>query len=527
MKEQVNYIKEYYKKENHDFKSVIKELGNDDKIKSIKKEITRLTKELEDKSFELHKEVENSYGCDFVSIQNKVYIKYDGSRITNYYDSVTGLEIDDIPEDSIVYNIYNKIGYIDMVIGYNYDLASIITKEYKYNINKDNTKINLKLLGEKVISFLEKKVVKLVINDNDTIINECEPHYSDLKTLRVIKDAEFINNLYGVDYKGRYNLEELRAYNLINKSFEIILKTSPSEIMDDLLKQSIEKALPIYKIIGVSQDTYNKALSRNIITILYNNRDYISGKNNEKLGIKKTESEWLELIDKIMQYEEDLKFYDIGYSLNYHDEVGGLLKTLLYYYYKNDTNYYNDNSEIFRKYYSFGKFIDYVVNETINQGYTRVKDFIIELRDYLSMCDSDNIKPTLYSSYLKQTHDITSRNHKIKVEEENENIFKSRYKDFKEYNGKNYYVVAPKCSNDLKVEGDTLNHCVASYIKRVIDGECLIFFLRKNKQESLITFEVRHNAIVQVKGLHNRKPTQSEVQALKDFAKYRKLEVNF
>ena len=100
-------------------------------------------------------------------------------------------------------------------------------------------------------------------------------------------------------------------------------------------------------------------------------------------------------------------------------------------------------------------------------------------------------------------------------------------KDFKPYRGKKYIVVAPKNSNDLKKEGDTLNHCVASYIKRVIDGECLIYFLRIDKDESLITFEVRHNDIVQVRGLHNRKPSISEVQALKDFAKYRKLGCNF
>ena len=185
------------------------------------------------------------------------------------------------------------------------------------------------------------------------------------------------------------------------------------------------------------------------------------------------------------------------------------------------------DEEVFKANYSFGKFANYVINETINQGYNRIRDFINELRDYLRMCKQDDIKPTLYSSYLKQTHDITSRNHNVKVEKENEEMFQSRYKDFKPYRGKKYIVVAPKNSNDLKKEGDTLNHCVASYIKRVIDGECLIYFLRIDKDESLITFEVRHNDIVQVRGLHNRKPSTSEVQALKDFAKYRKLGCNF
>jgi hypothetical protein len=184
-------------------------------------------------------------------------------------------------------------------------------------------------------------------------------------------------------------------------------------------------------------------------------------------------------------------------------------------------------SPILQEYYTLGKYSNYVINETINQGYDRVYDFITELRDYLEMCKKDNIKPTLYSSYLKQTHDITSRNHKVIIEKENEEIFKSRYKDFKPYYNNGYIVVAPKDSTDLKKEGDNLNHCVASYIKRVIDGECLIYFLRKDKEESLITFEVRHNTIVQVRGLHNRKPTTNEINALQNFAKARGLEINY
>lgn len=145
------------------------------------------------------------------------------------------------------------------------------------------------------------------------------------------------------------------------------------------------------------------------------------------------------------------------------------------------------------------------------------------------MCEQDEIRPTLYSSYLKQTHDITSRNHKIKVQEEEEETFKSRYEDFKEYKTKDkeYMIIAPKNSSDLKKEGDTLNHCVASYIKRVIDGSCKILFLRRNKEESLITIEVRNNRIVQVKGLHNRKPNDNEVKALKEFAENREMEMSF
>ena len=515
---ETNYLRDYYKKETHDLTSLINANSkNEEKIQAIKKEITKLQKSIELKSEELHKEVEKVYTSNFIPLSKRVVVRYDGRSNESLFDISTGLEVDNIEEDDIVYTIYNKNDIISVVVGYSYELASIITKKYKYNINRDNTKFNTKLLEERVISFMDDKQARFVA-ETEQVVEE-KTSWSELQPLERIKDGEFVNTLYGVNYEGRYDLKELRERNLCNKSFEIILKTSPKEIMDDLLKLNLEQALPIYKIIGVSQETYNKAVERGVIRTLFDNRDYIGGKKNETYGINKTESEWFETIDEMKHYEEDLQFYNIDYSGGYYyGRNGSLLETLLSSY---------ANEEVFKDNYSFGKFANYVINETINQGYNRVRDFINELRDYLRMCKQDDIKPTLYSSYLKQTHDITSRNHNVKVEQENEEIFQSRYKDFKPYRGKKYIVVAPKNSNDLKKEGDVLNHCVASYIKRVIDGECLIYFLRKNKEESLITFEVRHNTIVQVRGLHNRKPTENEQQALKEFAKYRKMEVNF
>ena len=514
---ETNYLRDYYKSAEHDLSSLLNaDTSSEEVIAKIRREIVKMQKEVELKSVELHNELEKAYSKSFEPLPNKTIIRYDGRMAEKFYDIATGLEVDEVGEDDIIYTICNKSDTINVVVGYSYELASIITKEYKYNISKDNTRINTKLIAERVISFMEQKQVSLYLEEEKIVE---EDNWSNIEPLSRIKDNLFINTLYGVNYKGKSNLKELRNRNLCNKSFEIILKTSPKEIMDDLLKLNLEQALPIHKIIGVSLETYNKAVERGTIRVLFDNREYINGSKNETYGINKTESEWFETIDEMKHYEEDLQFYNIDYSGGYYyGRNSSLLETLLSSY---------ANEEVFKVNYSFGKFANYVINETINQGYNRIRDFISELRDYLRMCKVDDIKPTLYSSYLKQTHDITSRNHNVKVEQENEEIFQSRYKDFKPYRGKKYIVVAPKNSNDLKKEGDTLNHCVASYIKRVIDGECLIYFLRIDKDESLITFEVRHNDIVQVRGLHNRKPSISEVQALKDFAKYRKLGCNF
>lgn len=517
MENSINYIKEYYKNTEHDLSCLLNaNTDNEEVVFKIKKEISRMQKEIELKSLELHKELEEMYSKNFEPLSNKIIIRYDGRTTERFYDIATGLEVEDITKDDIVYTVYNKRDNINIVVGYSYELASIITKEYQYNISRDNNKISIKLLAERVISFMEDEQICLYL-DNESIVKE--KNWGCLEPLSKIKDNVFINKLYGVNYKGKFNLKDLRMKNLLNKSFEIILKTSPEEIIDDLLSLNLDQALPIHKIIGVSQDIYNKAVERGNVKVLFDNREYISGNKNKQYSIDKTESEWFEIIDEMKNYEEDLKFYNIDYSgVYYYERTDSLLKTLLVSY---------SNEEVFKEYYSFNKFANYVINETINQGYSRIRNFIEELRDYLRMCKQDDIKPTLYSSYLKQTHDITSRNHNVKVEKEKEQIFQSKYKDFKPYKGKQYMVIAPKDSNDLKKEGDTLNHCVASYIKRVIDGECLIYFLRINKDESLITFEVRHNDIVQVRGLHNRKPTDSEIRALKDFAKYRKLGCNF
>lgn len=523
IEEKRNYIRDYYAQKEHNLRGLVENINVDgeEDIRKIKAEINKLTRQIEEKKVSLQSKVEDLCTKQYTAIEKKIILHYRNSRnyTDYYYDLITGYEDEDYSsEDSITYRVENKRGEVVVVVGYDFELASIITKKYSYSVSKENDRVITKFLEETIIPFMESEGV--VYNALTNEITDININWQQTRPLEKVESNEFINTFYGIDYKGNIPLDDLRSYNLENKSFEIIMKTAPSEIVDDLLKMELETAQPIYKILGISQETYNTAIERKIVRTIFDNRNLINGSKNEEYGIAKTEKEWLDFIDEMKNYEEDMKFYNIDYSRGYYynRQNDNLMSLILSSY---------SGSNVFKKHYSLGKFANYVINETINQGYNKVNDFIRELGDYLEMCSEDDIKPTLYSSYLKQTHDITSRNHRVIVEKEKEETFKSRYKDFKTYKGKKYMVVAPKNSEDLKREGDNLNHCVASYIKRVIDGECLIFFLRKEKDESLITFEVRHNTIVQVRGLHNRKPTDNEVQALKEFATYRKMEVNF
>lgn len=517
MNETKNYLKEYYsKREEIDLRELAKNVeqnSNEKTIKELKRTILRLQNEIDKENTKLHKEMDKSYSENYTPTEKRIVLAYRSKNGLKYFDIDNGLATE-LEDTDIKYSIDTKVGNVSIIVGYNFDLASIIIKTYKYSINTDNTQLTLKPLEINVVSFMENKGIR--INISNGIITETNGLTNWYETYARISGKEFIDKFYGTDYKGTIPLIELRNYNLKNKAFEIIIKSAPQEIIDNILQDyEIEEPKPIHNILGIDKATYNKAVERGIIGYLYKCLKLI--KTNK---VNKSEMEWLDIIEDMKEQEDNLNFYSISYGTSwyYGSKDQCLLRTLL-------DGYCGSNA--LQNYYSFNKYCDYVVNETINQGYTSVNNFINELVDYLRMCESDDITPTLYSSYLRQTHDITSRNHKIKVEKESEDIFKSRYKDFKEFRYDKYYVIAPTETKDLQKEGDTLNHCVASYIKRVVENQCLIYFLRTNKEESLITFEVRNNAIVQVKGKHNRKPSDSEVLALQEFAKARGLETRF
>ena len=522
MEEKRNYIKEYYQnKDNIDLQELMEKIGstitNNREVQEIRKQIKKLQEQIDLASLRLSKEQDKNYDKSYTPFEHKIIIKYRGRNGSNQtFNLASGVVDFEYTNEDTIYNVDTKIGEVECIVGYNLELGLIIIKRYKYKINSDNTMIELKPITNIIISFMSEEVIKVDLTTN--MVTRSDRY--GLYYLNNEKGKEFIDKFYGVDYQGKMGLVKLRDYNQTCKSFEIIMKTAPSNLVDRILESNnwrdLTEPMPIHKIMGIQKDTYDKAMEKGILDYLYDSIKIIKSDNLANF-LNKTEMEWLDIIEEMKAYEDDLQFYGIDYTYYYADS-STLLKTLLELYCSNS---------VLRDYYTFNKYARYVVNETINQGYTSIRNFIGELRDYLNMCDSDKIRPTLYSSYLKQTHDITSRNHKIKIEREGEEMFKDRYKNFKPFVYENYKVIAPTETKDLQNEGDVLNHCVASYIKRVIEGQCLIYFLRINEDESLITLEVRNGDIVQVKGSHNRKPSEKETEALLEFAKDRKLGVRF
>ena len=182
------------------------------------------------------------------------------------------------------------------------------------------------------------------------------------------------------------------------------------------------------------------------------------------------------------------------------------------------------------------RLMDYLYRDIYNQG----GELGLELRygngalsefyDYVRMNKEMKKDFEKYPRYLATMHNITAKNYEI-VEDKIVNAkFSERLLTLKslnlEYDGDEYCIVLPNNSKDLVNEGQSLSHCVASYYKRMANGETNIVFLRKknNIKESLVTVEVRIDEdkyhIVQSKGRNNSLPQKAEQDFLTKYLKY-------
>lgn len=150
-----------------------------------------------------------------------------------------------------------------------------------------------------------------------------------------------------------------------------------------------------------------------------------------------------------------------------------------------------------------------------------------DLLDYYRMASRMGRNVKKYPKYLKSMHDIIYSNYRAFKEEYDEIAFSERRLPHLEYQGKKFCVAVPSVSKEILEEGVSLNHCVSSYVKKIIDGKTYIMFLRlvEEPENSLITLEYKMGRIVQAKGSYNRPMTEEEKKFLLSYAKKKRLEV--
>jgi hypothetical protein len=164
------------------------------------------------------------------------------------------------------------------------------------------------------------------------------------------------------------------------------------------------------------------------------------------------------------------------------------------------------------------------------QGITSPHTAITLLRDYVRMATCMGLPVEKYPKSLKKNHDIALMNYRTFEDKVKESYFKKvtdddNYKNLL-YKNKNYAVVIPETVQDVIKEGESLSHCVASYVDDIISRKCKIMFIREanNKKLSLLTVEIRNNSIRQAKGKNNRSANDEERQFIKEWTEKKKIE---
>lgn len=141
-------------------------------------------------------------------------------------------------------------------------------------------------------------------------------------------------------------------------------------------------------------------------------------------------------------------------------------------------------------------YIDYLKTYEALEDISHVMN---ELEDYANMMRMISQKFDKYPRNFLTTHRISARNYNRLKKHFEEKRFAERRDESLECKIGEYRFIYPKTTQDIKDEAVQQHNCVASYIDRVIDGDCHILFMRKAKQpdESVVTVEVRDNKIVQ------------------------------
>jgi hypothetical protein len=156
-------------------------------------------------------------------------------------------------------------------------------------------------------------------------------------------------------------------------------------------------------------------------------------------------------------------------------------------------------------------------------------DCIQVLRDYARMAvDVYGDNYDKYPENLHTAHDEVMRVYKTRQQEIDAKKFVDMIDPKLEWKSKDYVVLYPKTPDEITEEGKKLRHCVGGYIQSVVRGECTIVFLRRKdeKDKPLITIEISGGNIRQARGYGNCAPKYDEKQALKDYAKEKKLLYN-
>lgn len=191
--------------------------------------------------------------------------------------------------------------------------------------------------------------------------------------------------------------------------------------------------------------------------------------------------------------------------------------------------YYRDNqwNTLIEEYhYDPKSLVEYLFNYIWQYEALDLSEALEHLIDYYRMGRQMGRYAERYPKYLRSMHDIFNANFKSFKKEYDEQLFDNIKKHELEFIDEKFIICIPQKSKDIIAEGTNLNHCVSSYVDKVLKGESYIFFLRQKKAPdvSLVTLELRAGSLVQAKGAYNRSINDEEKKFLRKFLREKKIE---
>lgn len=156
-----------------------------------------------------------------------------------------------------------------------------------------------------------------------------------------------------------------------------------------------------------------------------------------------------------------------------------------------------------------------------------ISDTFRDWRDYIKNCKilKYNLKNefVLFPKNFTEAHD---RAYKLVQENKNE-LFDKAIKDLSNEIGelynwqyKNYLVIVPRSAEEIIKEGQTLHHCVGTYVERVAKGKTIVLFLRKKEKpsEPYYTIEIQNGEVRQCRGKYNDSMTKDIKKVINKFS---------
>lgn len=174
----------------------------------------------------------------------------------------------------------------------------------------------------------------------------------------------------------------------------------------------------------------------------------------------------------------------------------------------------------------FDRMCQYFLVESVLMGYKHnMRLFFEELNDVYRMQDqlgNSGIK-IKYPDNLASYHLVLSQETQdAKVEIDEKNLAKS-VENCKKFEGTvgDYIFICPKSKNDILEEAKMQSNCLASYVQKFTDGDCMLYFMRRKDapKASLVTIEVICGDVVQKYQARNRQCTDEQNEVIAKWAK--------